>query len=56
MMNACQVLVYVLARMAVVLEQEGRTGYRRCVMQFLHDMQNLPKSTHTLMLKNMNSL
>ena len=25
-------------------------------MQFLYDMQNLPKGTQTLMLKNMNSL
>ena len=33
--------------MAVVLEQEGRTGYRRCVMQFLHDMHEKSTQDHT---------
>ena len=51
-----QVLEYVLARMAVVLDQEGRTGYRRCILQFLHDMEKLPKSVRRLMYMNMNSL
>lgn len=49
------VLQYVLARMAITLNNESRTGYRRCLLQYLKDLQALPASVTSLMLRNANS-
>ena len=47
---------YMIARMAVALDTEGRSGYRRVLMRFIHDMDGLPASLSNLMFKNANSM
>ena len=51
-----QVLDYVLTRMILLLDTEGRTGYRRVLMQFLNDLEKLSGDLRELLLRNMNSL
>ena len=49
-------LKYVLARIIVLLDQQHRTGYRRCLLQFLKDLIALPEEVQKLFLENFNSL
>ena len=49
-------LKYVLARTIVLLHQEHRTGYRRCLLQFLKDLIALPQAVQKLFLQNFNCL
>ena len=51
-----QVLDAMLAHITVACDIEGRTGYRRIIMHFLHDMEVLPEDLRHLLLSNMNSL
>ena len=51
-----EVLDAMLARIAVACDTEGRTGYRRTIMHFLHDIEVLPPDLRHLLLSNMNSL
>ena len=51
-----EVMRYMIARMAVALDTEGRSGYRRVLMHFIHDMDGLPASLSNLMFKNANSM
>lgn len=50
------ILQYVIARMAIALDSDGRTGYRRCIMHFLHDLQAFSEDLRNLLLSNINSL
>ena len=54
--NNVAVMEYILARMAVILDTEGRTGYRRVLMQFLHDLEKLSPVARKLLLQNMSSM
>lgn len=49
-------LLYVLARTIVLLDTQHRTGYRRCLLQFLKDLLQLPQELQHILLKNFNSL
>ena len=51
-----EVLDYILARMVICLDTEGRTGYRRCIMSFMNDLEVLFSDLRELLLRNMNSL
>ena len=51
-----EVLDAMLARIVVACDLEGRTGYRRTIMHFLHDMEVLSPELRNLLLSNMNSL
>lgn len=54
--NNVSVLEYMLARIAVALDTEGRTGYRRVLLQFLNDLEKVSSNLRKLLLHNMNSL
>ena len=45
-----------LARTILLLDEKHRTGYRRCLLQFLKDLLVLPVSQQNLLLQNFNSL
>ena len=46
----------VIARMLLLLHSEGRTGYRRCLLKFVGDIDCLPAAQQDLLLSHINCL